>query len=192
MKKIVEIAHNLILEYAPKDMISVDFTMGRGNDTLLLAKYSRYVYAFDIQLECIEETRAKLHMHNLHNVKLICASHADADNYISEKIHAGIFNFGYLPQSDQQITTTVTTSSIAVKKALAMLEVKGILVLVLYPGHPAGYEEGEYFDDWTKQLPSRYYHVMRMEMWNKDKAPYILAIQKIREEETYECESSYI
>ena len=192
MKKIVEIAHDLILEYAPKDMISVDFTMGRGNDTLLLAKHSTYVYAFDIQPKCIEETSLQLNMHNLHNVKLICASHVDADAYISEKIHAGIFNFGYLPQSDKHITTTVTTSSIAVKKALAMLEVKGILVLVLYPGHPAGYEEGEYFDRWTKQLSSRYYNVMKVAMWNKERAPYILAIQKIREEETYECKSSDI
>ncbi len=192
MKKIVEIAHNLILEYAPKHMISVDFTMGRGNDTVFLAKHSTHVYAFDIQPECIEETRLTLDVHGFQNVNLICASHADADTYISEKIHAGIFNFGYLPQSDRHITTTVTTSSIAVKKALRMLDVKGILVLVLYTGHSAGDQEGVYFDSWVKQLPSRYYSVMKVAMWNKEKAPYILAIQKIREEEAYECESRYI
>lgn len=186
MKKIVEIAHDLLVEYVPNCHISVDFTMGRGNDTLFLAQHSSYVYAFDIQQECIEETKQKLNMHHLHNVKLICASHAEAFTYIKEKIDAGIFNFGYLPQSDQHITTMLETSKVAVQEALKRLVKKGMLILVLYPGHEEGEKESEYFTKWSKQLASKDYNVMQIKMWNKEKAPYILAIQKIREEEKNE------
>ena len=40
MKKIVEMAHQLIEEHVGEHSIAVDFTMGQGNDLLFLAQLS--------------------------------------------------------------------------------------------------------------------------------------------------------
>lgn len=179
MKRITDITHDILINYIQKESIVADFTMGQGYDTCFLAKHVKKVYAFDIQEEALVCTREKL-KENASKVQLILDGHEHLDNYIKEKIDAGIFNFGYFPLANHQITTLLETSKIAVEKALHQLNKKGVLLLVLYPGHEEGREESIYFEEYCKELPSKYYATMKLQLVNKKDAPYIIVIEKLK------------
>ena len=57
IKKIVEIAHDYLLENIDKNYIGVDFTCGSGNDTKVLALNMKHVFSYDIQEEPILEAK---------------------------------------------------------------------------------------------------------------------------------------
>lgn len=181
MKRIVEFAYDFIEEYIDQTSIVVDFTMGNGNDTLKLARLvpNGHLYAFDIQPIALKRTQEKLEKEGITNTTLILDSHHLVRHYVTS-YHAGMFNFGYLPKGDPSITTLLKTSVEAVNEALCLLEVKGILILVLYPGHDNGNDESEYFDEFASKLDSYYYNVFKMSIPNKDLCPYIIGIEKCR------------
>ena len=49
-----------------------------------------------------------------------------------------MFNFGYLPKADKQITTQTKTSLIAIDAAVKLLNTNGLISLMCYPGHDQG------------------------------------------------------
>lgn len=181
MKKVVEIAHDLLLSVIPKDSVVADLTCGNGFDTCFLAGLDQVkkVYAFDIQTKAIEHTKEKLIQQKLaQNCILIKDGHEHVDQYIKEELDAAIFNFGYLPHGDEWITTKLDTSQCAVSKVLKLLKKHGILILVLYPGHEEGKKESDYFNEWVTQLDSSRFSIMSIRMENKVKSPYVLVIEK--------------
>lgn len=184
MKKIVEMAHQLLEEHVGEHSIAVDFTMGQGNDLLFLAQLSdvKIVHGFDIQEEAVKMSEEKLKTAGLlEKAKLHLVGHEHCDAFL-DGYDIGIFNFGYLPHGDETITTMLDTSKLAVAKALKLLHKHGLLVLVVYPGHEQGQKESAYFNSWCEELDGHCFNVLQMRMVNHKQAPYILAIQRIREE----------
>ena len=183
MKKVVDIAHELLKNIIIKDGVYADFTCGNGYDTCFLASLDKVkkVYAFDIQKEALHQTiKAVSDIGYAHKCKFILDGHEHLDAYISENLAGAIFNFGYLPHGSENVTTMLHTSKIAVQKALKQLQKHGMLILVIYPGHKEGKKESDYFSDWVKTLDSHYYSCMGMYMENKKESPYLLVIEKLR------------
>lgn len=176
MKKIVDLAHDFLSEVLMSEDTAVDFTCGQGFDTCFLATHCKKVYAFDIQQEAIELTRKALMKRDL-NAELILASHTDADRYVSE-FKAGIFNLGYLPHGDKKITTQAVEVMEALDKMLTILSVGGRIVLVLYPGFDHGMKESDEIEEYCAKLPSKYFDVTRIQLTNRNAAPYLLLIDK--------------
>ena len=188
MKKVVEMAHDLLWSAQECDGVYADFTCGNGFDTCFLAGFDQVkrVYAFDIQEEALMETKHKLILAKLRDrCELILDGHEHMEEYIKEPLTAGIFNFGYLPHGDPGITTKLSTSRVAVEKALKLLKKHGILILVIYPGHEAGKLESRYFSNWIKELDSHVFSAMSIRMENKQDAPYLLVVEKQREKGDY-------
>lgn len=186
MKKIVDIAHELAKQAMHDNAVCCDFTLGQGYDATCLAQQPqcRRLYGFDIQQAAITESTKRLKAAGVYEkCVLFCVNHADCDTYIQEKLDVGIFNFGYLPHGDAAITTMADTSLCAVKKALRLLKVHGVLLLVVYPGHEQGKQESERLDALSSALPSRWYSVARITMHNKRNCPYILMIEKEKGED---------
>lgn len=182
MKKITEIAQQMLIPCLHEDSIVADFTLGNGYDCEFLISHSpKYIYAFEIQKTVIENTKKRLDDKHK-NVQFICDGHENLLRYIEEKIDAGIFNFGYCPTGDKKITTKLITSRKAVEDALSILKLRGRLVLVLYPGHPQGKEEADYFSSYVKQLDTSLYEVCKISIENRIHCPFILCIEKIRYE----------
>jgi len=181
MKKIYEYAHDWIEKSVNNNDIVVDFTMGNGNDTLRLAKMvpDGKVYGFDIQEKALNTTKEKLEKEGITNYELILDSHIFMNQYIN-KYKAGIFNLGYLPSGDKSITTKKKTTKLAVMHALDLLEVKGILAIVVYPGHAEGKLESQMLEAFVSELDNQDFDVMKLSVKNKKNAPYILIIEKNR------------
>lgn len=159
--------------------VAVDFTMGNGFDTVKLAKISQKVYSFDIQPLALERTRALLEQHGIANerVELILGDHRHFETYLG-RFDLGVFNLGYLPNGDHHITTTKTNTIATLKRALRALAAGGIILIGVYVGHDGG-EEGDAIRDFCSELDNDF-NVSCYQMLNKQKAPYVIMIEKIK------------
>ena len=162
--------------------IAVDCTLGKGNDTILLANLvgnEGKVISFDIQKEAIEKTQEKLKDFSYKNITLINDGHENLDKYIQEKVKLFIFNLGYLPGKDHNITTKAETTLKAVKKALKILGDNGIVLLVIYHGHENGKEEKIILEEFTSSLDQKIYNVMKTAFINQaNNPPLLICIEK--------------
>lgn len=116
------------------------------------------------------------------NVRLILDGHENLKQYIPEPLDAAVFNFGWLPGGDKNLTTDKETSIAALSAALSLLKENGMLIAVLYPGHENGKQEAEAVGQWAKNLPQEQFAVLRYGFTNrKNNPPYLLAFEKLRQ-----------
>ncbi|MGE6717201.1 class I SAM-dependent methyltransferase [Peribacillus frigoritolerans] len=178
----------ILLEKAvrPGD-ITIDGTMGNGFDTVFLAGLTGadgHVYSFDIQKEAIEATAAKLNAENLQKrCTLIHAGHEHLSKYIrkehSGKVTGAIFNLGYLPGGDKSIITQAETTISAIEQLFELLAAGGIIILVIYHGHPGGSAERDALMEYVENFPQQKAHILRYGFINQaNNPPFIVAIEK--------------
>lgn len=164
--------------------VAVDFTMGNGNDTLWLSQrvgQTGTVYAFDLQPEAVSRTAQRMQAEApFENYRLICASHHTASDYITEPIHVGIFNLGFLPGGDKRVTTLRETTLPAVRWAISALASKGALLIAVYPGHEEGRLEGEMLQEELSALSPKQYSVSQLRIVNAPDCPFFYLIEKNR------------
>ena len=134
---------------------AIDATMGNGHDTLMLCELvgeNGCVHAFDVQEQAVENTRERLENSNvLQRAHLHLDGHQNMKKYVNTPVQAVMFNLGWLPGGDKTVTTRWDTTKKAVEAALQLLEINGICIICVYPGHPAGDHERECL---TQQLSS--------------------------------------
>lgn len=182
VKSVVELSHQLLSKVVFEGCIAIDATAGNGNDTLFLAKLvgpTGKVFSFDIQERAIQKTKELLAIHEMENrVVLIQEGHEEMDKYVPVKVHGVLFNLGYLPGGDQSIITTSDTTISALKKSTQLLARGGVIAIAVYWGHSGGPEEKEAVEDWISTLAPQEYDVIKITFPNKNKAPYLIGIQK--------------
>lgn len=161
----------------------IDGTMGNGYDTLWLAQLAGdegRVYAFDIQAEAVERTRARLREAGVENrAVLFHAGHERIAELVPEPVDAAVFNLGWLPGTDKALRTRAETTLIAVNAALDKLKEGGLLTICAYPGHEEGRVERDALMDWARALPPQRYDAMIRAYLNQPNDPPVLfAIKK--------------
>lgn len=182
MKRIIEFGHNLLKRNVRDSDITVDMTAGNGNDTLFLSQLSKQVYAFDIQNQAINNTKALLDEHKRDNVVLIKDSHENITKYIATRVGGVIFNLGFLPGSDKTITTTTNSTIKAIDASLTILRKDGICVIVCYPGHSEGKHESVAVLEYVSNLPQQQFKVLQYQFINQiNNPPFVIAVQKLKE-----------
>ncbi|WP_173915791.1 class I SAM-dependent methyltransferase [Halobacillus sp. Marseille-Q1614] len=188
LKRVIPFAHELMKLSLEEGDIAIDGTCGNGHDTALLGKLvgsSGHVYGYDVQKQAIDNTNNKLEKLNLKDrVSLIHDSHHKIEETIPkehlEKLKAAIFNLGYLPGSDKKVVTSSDETISAVSAILEHLLPGGIVVLVVYHGHPGGAEEKEAVLQYAESLEQKNYQVMQYGFINqKNNPPFIIAIEKL-------------
>jgi len=179
---VVDISHQLLSQIVTEGSLAIDATAGNGNDTLFLAGLvgeTGQVWAFDIQKQAIENTRRRLtEAGMLHRVRLIHGGHEEIDRFVPQKVHAVLFNLGYLPGGDTGIVTVPETTVKALEKSRELLWPGGILCLAVYWGHPGGKEEKEAVEGWAAQLSPYAWDVEKISFPNRNIAPFVMVIQK--------------
>jgi len=174
--KIVDFVHMLIKEsYESKSNLSfVDATCGNGFDALFLCKVagdSGHVTAFDIQDQAIERTTTLLESNlKFKNYKIIKDSHEFINKYITEKIDGALFNLGYLPFSDKEVTTIPDVTVNAINNLLSLLKDDGRVYITTYITHDTGQEIKE-INNFLTNLNKKDYNVINMRIINKENLP---------------------
>ncbi len=189
LKKVLPYAHALMKEALKEGDIAIDGTCGNGHDTVFLANLvgeTGRVYGFDIQAQAIDSTSHRLKENGIEDrVQLVQDSHGNCMKYISSahlsSLQGAIFNLGYLPGGDKSIVTTPTETISSLKHLLANLNKNGLIVLVIYHGHPGGREEKNAILDFVKQLDQNSFHVLQYNFLNqRNNPPFVVAIEKIK------------
>lgn len=183
MDKVLTFAKKIITPILDKNSLVIDATCGNGNDTLFLAKSPvKKVYSFDIQQLAIDRATKLLKENDIiDKVTLINDCHSEVKKYISEEITAVMFNLGYLPNADHQITTRGKTTIIALKNILELLKVGGLITIVVYWGHENGKLEKEELVTYVEKLSQKDVAVLRYEFINQqNNAPFLLVLEKLR------------
>ncbi|ACJ32804.1 SAM-dependent methyltransferase [Anoxybacillus flavithermus WK1] len=187
LMRILPFARSLIDLAVKEGDIVVDATIGNGHDTLYLAErvgQSGHVFGFDIQAQAIENTTKRLHEHHMETrVTLVQASHAEIDAHIPPeykgRITGAMFNLGYLPGGDKQIVTKPNSTIAAIEQLLDIMAPEGIIVLVIYHGHPEGAIERDALLQYVRTIDQQRAHVVRYEFINQiNQPPFIVAIEK--------------
>ena len=166
-----EIVRMIWDRYINEESVVIDATCGNGNDTLYLALRANKVYAFDIQQEAIDNTDKLLKENGIENVVLICDSHEKIDEYVSECIDLAVYNLGYLPKGNKDITTNTDSTLTSLVKVLNKLNVSGLVCLTVYWGHPEGKLEREAVLKYVSSLEGSIYHVAYMNFPNQKNTP---------------------
>jgi hypothetical protein len=196
---LVNVAHNLIREILRPGDIAVDATVGNGHDTLFLVEQvgpSGKVFGFDIQLDAIASTRAKVDSYRTGeivrgdapvqaiNLTLIHANHADMRDKIPAHYHGGIgaimFNLGYLPGGNKGIITLTNSTLSALNSASRLVSSNGIITVLAYPGHQGGDLETEEIKNWCEQLDKVQYKTRIIySSENNESSPKLFVLYKM-------------
>ena len=170
------IIHNIIENNKiGKNRVAIDATLGNGYDTDLLKEKFNKVYSFDIQKQATESYSKN----NFSNVDVILDSHANFTKYIKEPVDCIVYNLGYLPGADKDITTLVESTLISIKSGLELLDTNGIMFIAMYPGHSEGSKEQDEILKLAKTLNTKHYGVLYQEFINRpNNPPCLLVIEK--------------
>jgi predicted methyltransferase len=121
----------------------IDATAGNGYDTVFLAECvgaTGKVLAFDVQDAAIQSARAKaLECGVAEQVTFFHESHGNMEKYAAPgTVSAVMFNLGYLPGNDHDLTTEKECTLAALRSAAHLMRPGAVLSVICYPGHPAG------------------------------------------------------
>ncbi|VYT67118.1 rRNA methylase [Clostridium tertium] len=172
---ISDLSHDIIKNYVLNKDVAIDATLGNGYDADFLSKNFSKVYAFDIQEEPCICYREK----NVENVEVINDSHHLFDKYVNSNVDCIMYNLGFLPGGDKNITTEHTTSLESIRIGLELLNSGGIMTICIYRGHNEGKIEETCILKYLKNLPKNKYGVMVQSYLNRQEiSPMLVIVEK--------------
>lgn len=188
--KNTDTAMYITLAYVNEEDTVIDATCGNGYDTAVLSEAvgeRGMVLAFDIQQKAIDNTRELMDRDGRKNVVLLNESFENMGevigNFTGKRPSAVVFNLGFLPYSDREVTTTTRATMKGVAEALELVRPGGIVTVTMYPGHDEGRRERQALLEAARKLPADKYHVIHSVMLNggrksRKSPPEILFITK--------------
>jgi hypothetical protein len=164
---------------------AIDATVGNGHDTAFLADCvgaTGRVFGFDVQAQAIAATQNRLG--SWPSVALLHHSHAEMALHLPPeglgRIGAVMFNLGYLPGGDKTIITSAETTLSAIRLALGLLRIRGVVTIIVYPGHSGGRAEADAIREYVDQLDTKFAVSRHMRLGADRPVPELLVIERLR------------
>jgi len=159
----------------------IDATAGNGHDTVFLADCvgpEGRVLAFDVQEAALASARARVGEAGC--VEFFHESHGKMDAHAKDgSVAVVMFNLGYLPGENHELTTETAETLSALEIAARLLKPGGILSVICYPGHPAGAAEAVAVEAWMTALAAKGWRVARYgAVGTRRPAPFLLLAGK--------------
>jgi ubiquinone/menaquinone biosynthesis C-methylase UbiE len=164
----------------PGDLV-IDATAGNGHDTLFLAECvgaGGRVLAFDVQEAAVASARQRIEAAGLAGrAAFFRESHERMGAHADDgSVAAIMFNLGYLPGEQHDLTTEAEATLRALEVAARILKPGGVLTVVCYPGHAAGEVEAVAVEQWMK---SKGWRVAKYgAIGTRKPAPFLLVARK--------------
>lgn len=179
-----QLAKTILREAIREGDTVIDATAGNGHDTLFLAECvgpSGRVLAFDIQENAILSARQRITEAGFAGrVEFHQTSHAQMEEHATPaSISAVMFNLGFLPGENHELTTLASETLVAIHAAERLLKPGGVLSVICYPGHPAGATEAVEVETRIASLTSQGWRIAKYSMLGTRRpAPYLLLGRK--------------
>ena len=137
------------------------------------------MFAFDIQEAALSSARARVG--GVRWVDFYHESHAQmATRAAAGSISVVMFNLGYLPGENHELTTESGETLAALEMAALLLKSGGALSVICYPGHPAGAAEAVAVEAWMTELAANGWRVARYgALGTRRPAPFLLLAGKL-------------
>jgi predicted methyltransferase len=166
----------------PGDLV-IDATAGNGHDTVFLAECVGpvgKVLAFDVQEAALASARERVGGSD--QVEFFQESHARMGNHATAgSVAVVMFNLGYLPGENHELTTESAETLRALQVATGLLKPGGVLSVICYPGHPAGAVEAVEVEAWMASLANRGWRIAKYgAIGTRRPAPFLLVAGKGR------------
>jgi ubiquinone/menaquinone biosynthesis C-methylase UbiE len=184
LNNVLEVNQIFLPQFSFDGMVALDATAGNGHDTLLLSRLAGKagrVIAMDVQEAAIDSTRSLLAAEaEFNNVELVLDSHANAVSYLNgQNLQLAVFNLGYLPGGDKNITTNAEDVITALNDLFPVLLPGGAVFVTVYPGHLPGQKEACLLEEYFSRLPQKQYSVLKSFFINqKNNPPQFFIINK--------------
>ena len=91
----------------------------------------------------------------------------------TDSVNCIVFNFGYLPGGDHNLSTKASSSITAIEQGLTLLKKGGLMSLCIYSGGDSGFEERDALLSYLKELDYKKYLVIYSSYYNRPKNPPI-------------------
>lgn len=171
----------------------IDATCGNGYDTLELAhllfnqeaetKKECILIAIDRQKKAIDATRERLKSafseEVMHHICLLEQCHSSFPTDITNgSVALIVYNLGYLPGGNKELTTMHSTTLQSLKNALSLIKPGGCISMTCYPGHEEGKQEELMIKEFASHLNPREWSCCYHSWLNRRQAPSLLIIQK--------------
>jgi len=196
IRQTTEFALHIVRAYVDPGDVVIDATCGNGHDTLALAEMDpAQLYAFDAQESAVRATTNRLEANGYRDrissgrIIVECLRHEEMKRFLEDTAGNGgsadasvkviIFNLGYLPGGDKNITTQSETTLQALQASMDLIQSDGLICITMYSGHTEGKEEKTALLSFTEALDSRKWHCAYVSMPNqRHDPPEILLITK--------------
>ncbi len=157
----------------PGDQV-IDATCGNGKDSLRLAELvpEGHVYALDIQEIALQKAKELI---PYSNISYLHQSHTQLP---PGRFKLVVYNLGYLPGGNKDLTTLTSTTLESLQKAAQLIVIGGGLSITCYPGHPEGALEEEAVKGWVQALDSKKWLIARHN-W-REKSPSLFFVVKTK------------
>jgi ubiquinone/menaquinone biosynthesis C-methylase UbiE len=165
----------------PGDRV-IDATAGNGHDTVFLAECvgpTGKVLAFDVQEAALVSARTRVA--DSAWVEFFHESHGKMNLHAGDgSVAVVMFNLGYLPGEDHELTTEAAETLSALEIAARLLKSGGALSVIGYPGHPAGAVEAAAVETWVTGLAADGWRVAKYgAVGTRRAAPFLLLAVKL-------------
>jgi SAM-dependent methyltransferase len=173
--------HEIVREhFSHSPMITaVDATCGNGFDTQFLVQLGfKEVLAFDIQSDALKNTKARLSPEQRKSVTFILDGHQNLTKHVTKPLDCIMFNLGYLPGANKQITTQPDTSLAALQQSVTLLSGHGLISIMCYPGHSDGASEMAILLDWFATIRDTWRLNTHLARAPKPTAPILYTLSK--------------
>lgn len=173
-------AHQYWSQLLQEGDLVVDATCGNGHDTLFLAKMGVKVYAMDLQQQAIQNAKELVASEiNTADVLFFQGCHSTFPvEILPNSVRLVVYNLGYLPGGDKQITTGVNTTIASVEQALHLIDYGGMISITCYPGHEEGEREEGWLLSFCGGLNPKMWSCCHHKWLNRKSSPSLLLIQK--------------
>lgn len=178
IRQTTEFAMHIVRAYVEPGDTVVDATCGNGHDTLALAEMGpARLYAFDVQEAAVRATTERLEANgyrkSITEGRIIVRqmAHEEMVNCIEGPVKTVVFNLGYLPGGDKDLTTKAKTTLAAVQSAMDLLLPNGLICITMYSGHAEGKREKEALLEFAEGLDAGKWHTAYISMPNQKHAP---------------------
>ncbi len=164
----------LLASYLKPGMVVVDATLGNGHDALKIKRLCPDItlHGFDVQATALERARERLEAAGFFsNCHFHLMGHEKMASLLTDPVDAVVFNLGYLPGNKEGRRTQAKTTLAALASAIALTRPGGVILVMVYPGHPEGRVEKEALIAYLSALDQRKVGVSHHHFINQQKHP---------------------
>lgn len=178
MLRVTSFVHQFIKNTFTQASTLLDLTLGNGNDALFCLQRGHRVLGLDLQALAIKRSEDKCRDYPNHVFHQI--DHALLDTVIHESLDGVLMNNGYLPNGDERITTSLSSSLVALAKSIDRMRPLAYLIVTLYRKQAGGLLEAQGIESYLHQNKKLRFD-QSYTYTNDDLAPLVLIFQKVDE-----------